>query len=168
MENTEILDEFQNPSSNEESTLHIHKDMYGYLNTAARWGNILAIIGFVLTGIGALFGLLGLVAIGAAASSAELAMLKGLPTLMWVALLAYFAILGLYILPLLYLSRFASNLKTALYADNQDNLAISFENLGKLFKFLGILTLVVIGVHIILYGVMMSITLSAVNSLQNF
>jgi hypothetical protein len=87
---------------------------------------------------------------------------------MWVGLLVYFAILGLYILPLLYLSRFASNLKTALYADDQDNLALSFENLGKLFKFLGILTLVVIGVYIILYGAMMSITFAAVNSLQNF
>lgn len=168
MENTEILDEFQNPSSNDESILHIHKDMYEHLNTAAKWGNILAIIGFVVTGIGALFGLFGLIAIGATASSPEMAMISGLPTLMWVALLVYFAILGLYILPLLYLSRFASNLKTALYADNQGNLALSFENLGKLFKFLGILTLVVIGVYIILYGVMMSMTLAAVNSLQNF
>ncbi len=168
MENTEILDEFQNPSSKDESTLHIHKDMYEHLTTAARWGNILAIIGFVVTGIGALFGLFGLVAIGATASSPELAMIEGLSTLMWVGLLVYFAILGLYVLPLLYLSRFASNLKTALYADNQGNLALSFENLGKLFKFLGILTLVVIGVYIILYGVMMSMTMAAVNSLQNF
>ena len=72
MENTEILDEFQNPSSKDESSLHIHKDMYEYLNTAAKWGNILAIIGFVMTGLGALFGLFGLVAIGAMATSSEL------------------------------------------------------------------------------------------------
>ena len=168
MENTEILDEFQNPSSKDESSLHIHKDMYEYLNTAAKWGNILAIIGFVMTGLGALFGLFGLVAIGAMATSSELGMISGLSTLMWVGLLVYFAILGLYILPLLYLSRFASNLKTALYADNQDKLAVSFENLGKLFKFLGILTLVVIGVYIIFYVVMLSMTLSAASSLQNF
>lgn len=168
MENTEILDEFQNPSSKDESSLHIHKDMYEYLNTAAKWGNILAIIGFVMTGLGALFGLFGLVAIGAMATTSELGMISGLSTLMWVGLLVYFAILGLYILPLLYLSRFASNLKTALYADNQDKLAVSFENLGKLFKFLGILTLVVIGVYIIFYVVMLSMTLSAASSLQNF
>ncbi len=168
MENTEILDEFQNPSSKDESSLHIHKDMYEYLNTAAKWGNILAIIGFVMTGLGALFGLFGLVAIGAMATSSELGMISGLSTLMWVGLLVYFAILGLYILPLLYLSRFASNLKTALYADNQDKLAVSFENLGKLFKFLGILTLVVIGVYIIFYGVMLAMTMSAASSLQNF
>ncbi len=168
MENTEILDEFQNPSSKDESSLHIHKDMYEYLNTAAKWGNILAIIGFVMTGLGALFGLFGLVAIGAMATTSELGMISGLSTLMWVGLLVYFAILGLYILPLLYLSRFASNLKTALYADNQDKLAVSFENLGKLFKFLGILTLVVIGVYIIFYGVMLAMTMSAASSLQNF
>ena len=121
-----------------------------------------------MTGLGALFGLVGLVGMGAIANSPELAAFSGMPTLMWVGLLVYIAILGLYVLPLLYLSRFASNMKAALNADNQDKLAISFENLGKLFKFLGILILVVIGVYIILYGVMMSITLSAVNSLQNF
>jgi hypothetical protein len=167
MENTEILDEFQNPNSKDESTLHIHKDMYEHLNTAAKWGNILAIIGFVMTGIGALFGLIGLVAMGAMASSPEMAMFGGISAIMWAALLVYFAILILYILPLLYLSRFASNMKAALYNDNQGDLAISFENLGKLFKFMGILILVIIVVYIILYGFMVSEAMSAANAFQN-
>ena len=167
MENAEILDEYQNPSPLNENTLNIPQGVYEHLNKAAKWGNILAIIGFVLTGIGALFGLFGLVGIGTMAGSPELSVISGLSTLMWVGLLVYFAILVLYVLPLLYLSRFASNMKTALQANNQDNLATSFENLGKLFKFLGILTLVVIGVYFILYGTMMALTLSAFSSLQN-
>lgn len=148
MENTDILDEYQKHDSGGENDLYIPQETFNYLNMAAKWGNILAIIGFVLTAIGGVIGLILIASIGFVASMSGV---PGFAAIMWISLIFYFGILAFYVVPLLYLSRFAKHMKTALDTQDQGNLATSFENLGKLFKFFGILTVAVIGIYILLY-----------------
>lgn len=165
MENTDILDEYHNHDSSGETGLYISKETYDHLNTAAKWGNILAIIGFVLTGLG---GLIGLLLIGSLGFMASMGDMGGLAAFMWISIVFYFGILAFYIVPLLYLSRFSKNMKTALYNQDQGNLTVSFENLGKLFKFFGILTVVVIGIYVFLSIIGSVMTATMASSLQNF
>jgi hypothetical protein len=166
MENAEILDEFQNSASNNDSHLIISEEMYAYLATAAKWGNILAIIGFVMTGIMALIGVLFFVNILVLAENGI--MDTGLPGIIWVFPVLFFGILVCYIFPLIYLNKFSSNMKIALQSDNQKNLQVSFQNLGKLLKFLGILTLVVIGLYILMYAITISIATSMIGGSNGF
>jgi hypothetical protein len=60
----------------------------------------------------------------------------------------------LYFFPTLYLYRFATKLKLALKHDNQDYLDSSFQNISKMFRFIGICTLIML----VLYGVIIICT----------
>lgn len=145
----EILDEFErsNPTNSGQNGLLINNATYPYLRMAATWGKILAIIGFVLTGFGALIGLVIM------ANIWDLAETDIMPVgVIWALPVFYYVILGFYIVPLLYLNRFATHLKLALQAESQQEIDRSFKNLGKLFKFLGILTIVIIGLYFLLYA----------------
>ncbi|AEE51302.1 hypothetical protein [Haliscomenobacter hydrossis] len=154
MENSEILDEFQ-PSRNSEKEWVINNQMQESLSNAAQWGNILAIIGFVMLGLGAVVGLAAIVSIAAFGAMGEgIPEMEGMSIMIWVAIGLYIVFLVVYIFPLLYLKRFSTKMKAAMAGDGSQSLADSFENLGKLFKFLGILTLVVIGVYFAFYVLM--------------
>jgi hypothetical protein len=167
MENSEILDQFQ-PSSTGGDGLQIDADMQSDLLTASRWGNILAIIGFVLTGIGALIGLLMFASFASMSAFGGIPGMEGIVPLMWGGGVLYMAVLVLYVLPLLYLRRFATSMKAAIDGDGSQSLATSFENLGRLFKFLGIFTLVLIGVYILFYIVLIVVYTSNLGALGAF
>lgn len=164
MENSEILDQYQ-PSSTGGDGLQIDADMQSDLLTASRWGNILAIIGFVMTGIGAL---IGLIMIASMSAFGGMPGMGGIAPVMGGAVILYMAVLVLYILPLLYLRRFATSMKAAIDGNGSQSLATSFENLGRLFKFLGIFTLVLIGVYILFYIVLIVVYTSNLAALGAF
>lgn len=154
MENPEILDEFQ-ASRNSEKEWVINHQMQESLSNAAQWGNILAIIGFVLLGLGAVVGLAAIASIATfGAMGEDFPGMEGMTIMIWVAIGLYIVFLVVYIFPLLYLKRFSAQMKAAIAGEGSQSLADSFENLGKLFKFLGILTLIVIGVYFAFYVLM--------------
>jgi hypothetical protein len=167
MENSEILDQFQ-PSSTGGDGLQIDADMQADLLTASRWGNILAIIGFVITGIGALIGLIMIVGFSSMSAFGAMPGMEGIAPVMVGAGIIYMAVLLLYILPLVYLRRFATSMKAAIDGDGSQSLATSFQNLGRLFKFLGIFTLVLIGVYIVFYIVMIVVYTSSLSAMGAF
>ena len=51
--------------------------------------------------------------------------------------------------PLLYMLRFANQMKTALYGNDQENLNVSFQNLKRYFRYVGIITIIGIGLWIV-------------------
>ena len=167
MENSEILDQFQ-PSSTGGDGLQIDADMQADLLTASRWGNILAIIGFVITGIGALIGLIMIVGFSSMSAFGGMPGMEGIAPVMVGAGIIYMAVLLLYILPLVYLRRFATSMKAAIDGDGSQSLATSFQNLGRLFKFLGIFTLVLIGVYIVFYIVIIVVSTANLGALGGF
>ena len=159
MENPEILDEFQ-ASRNSEKEWVINNQMQESLSNAAQWGNILAIIGFVLLGLGAVVGLAAIVSVASfGAMGEDIPGMEEMSIMIWVAIALYIVFLVVSIFPLLYLKRFSAKMKAAIAGDGNQSLADSFENLGKMFKFLGILTLVGMGVYFAFYVMMLTATI---------
>ncbi|MEZ5043777.1 MAG: DUF5362 family protein [Saprospiraceae bacterium] len=64
----------------------------------------------------------------------------------------YFLLIALvYLFPVLYLYRFSTKMQTALRSDNEAELTASFSNLKSLYKFMGILTAIFIGLYALIF-----------------
>jgi len=117
-----------------------------YLNEAATWAKFLAIVGFVGCGFlvilsffaGTIFSMLGNME-GASLPAGMGAMLTAV----------YLCIALLYFFPCFYLFKFATKAREAIQMNNQQSLQESFRNIKSCFKFVGIITLIVL----CLYGV---------------
>lgn len=120
------------------------------LSEAARWGKFLAIVGYIVSG----FMLIGALSINFLTT----AMMEGAHTIggndeAASAATAYtnafmaifYAVLSLInIIPCIFLHRFASRMQQALRGSDQDVLNSSFSNLKSMFKFVGIVTIIMI------------------------
>ncbi|HTQ65726.1 MAG TPA: DUF5362 family protein [Puia sp.] len=137
----------QNSSPSNLFELHIDNQSSGYLAEAARWAKFLAILGFIFCG------LIVLVAVFAGsyiASSFNRFGTEGL-TLVSGAFVSFLYILIalLYFFPCLFLFRFASKMQVALRTNDQELLNTSFRNLRGFYRFLGILTIVVLSIYVL-------------------
>lgn len=123
-----------------------------YMYESARWGQFLAIVGFIFTALIVIFGLI---------FSFSFSALKQLPmeTMPGILHSGFSFILGfiyvligvLYIFPCLYLYRFSKNMKVALMSDSEEVLTEAFSNHKSLFKFMGIFTIVVLGFYAVMF-----------------
>lgn len=114
------------------------------LSETAKWAKLLSVVGFVLTG------LIVLVAIFAGSILATLSRTTDNPeiTLISTGVLSvtYLIIGAVYFFMSLYLFRFATNMKTALSTVSQENLNASFHNLKNVYKIMGIITIIYLGI----------------------
>lgn len=145
------MEETQTPSL---FTLSIDPVTKAQLSETARWAKFLAIVGMVGLGLGVVFGLVysiwistmmgtmqerygvqspGAYAGGLAVGSALIFIVM--------AVVAFF--------PMLYMLRFANQMKVALYGNDQESLNTSFQNLKRYFRYVGIITIIGIGFWII-------------------
>lgn len=122
----------------------LNSEIKSYLAETARWGYFLAIVGFI--GI-ALTVLIGLFFVG------FMATLLGQAGIFSPVFLSFFFLFGavLYFFPVLYLFRFSSKMKLALRSDNEAELTSSFQNLKSLYKFMGIMTAIVLGIYALIF-----------------
>lgn len=112
-----------------------------HLKEAARWAKFLAIVGFIISGLIILTGLF--FRYFTSALSREYDGSTGFSEDMGVFIV--FIYIGgalLYFFPCLFLYQFAARMKTALQSDSQDTLNASFQSLKKMFRFVGILTII--------------------------
>ena len=123
-----------------------------HLAEAARWARFLAIVGFVMCAL--------IIVIGVFAGSFfslfmrsstyntgfDSAMTSGLGTMM---LVLYIFIAVIYFFPCLFLFRFANHMKTALASNDQSILNTSFQNLKIMFRYVGIITIIVLSFYAI-------------------
>ena len=135
-------------------TLSIDPITKTQLSETARWAKFLAIVGMVGLGLVVVFGLVysiwistmmgtmqdrygvqspGAYAGGLAVGSALIFIVM--------AVVAFF--------PMLYMLRFANQMKVALYGNDQESLNTSFQNLKRYFRYVGIITIIGIGFWII-------------------
>jgi len=99
--------------------LIIDPETRAFLKETSKWAKFLAIVGFIFAGFMVLIGLFfGTI---------------------------FFAIL--YIMPMLYMYRFATKIQTALAREDQFELTSAFENLKSLYKFAGIVTIIMLGFY---------------------
>jgi hypothetical protein len=126
--------------------LQIDTASHAYLAETAKWANFLSIVGFVLSA------LLAILAVFAGSAISNLGSMYGNGSPMIGAgaiTVIYLLIAILYFFMSLYLNRFASKMKTALYSNDQDSLSNSFLNLKSLYKLMGILTLIYLGLLVL-------------------
>ena len=138
--------------------LGIDPSSKAHLAEAARWARFLAIVGFIMCGLIVLLGVFA----GSIFSSfsgrlgsdfgGASEMGGGLR-----AMLSVIYILGalLYFFPCLFLFRFANLMKAAIATDEQENLNKSFQNLKVMFRYVGILTIIVLTLYLI--GILITI-----------
>jgi hypothetical protein len=113
------------------------------LKDASTWGMVISIFGFIMVGF-ILLG--GVIMIGMSAFMSQ----ADSPFPVWVLTLVYFGIAALYFFPILYLYRFSNKLKRALTYNDAQSLTDSCVNLGKHYKFMGILLICLLALYLIM------------------
>lgn len=157
--------------TNEQTNPGLHIDLANRssLTEAAKWGKFLAIVGFVMCGLIVILAFfIGTImtSLGALGSMGDMEGMEGmggsgLPGFMGGAFLTvlYLLIGLLYFFPCLFLFRFADKMQLALRSEDQQYLTTSFENLKSLFKFMGILTIIVLCLYAL--GILIAIISAA-------
>jgi len=116
-----------------------------YLAQTGKWSRFLSIIGFIFIGLMALGGFFG-AAIMQSMGSAYAG--EAMPAGMGIAFgLIYLVIAALYLYPTLALYRFSKLIRPALNNQDQQLFTEAMRHLRNVFKFMGVLTLVVLGIY---------------------
>jgi len=123
--------------------LQIDHEISSHLSETAKWAKFLSIVGFVFCGLMVVFALLA----GTMASLNPLGGTMGAGGFMQIVLLI--AMVALYFFPCLFLFNFARKMQLALRNNDQINLNDSFRNLKLNFKYVGILTIVILSIYAI-------------------
>jgi hypothetical protein len=141
----------QENQTNEFLPLQVDSQIKTYLSETAKWGKFLAILGFIMCGlmILAAFAMTSI-------SGGGYPGYTGMPMGIMVVICTFIAIF--YFFPCLFLYRFSTKAQAAVRGDSQEDLQLSFKNLKNLFKFTGILTIIVLAIYgLILIGVMIGL-----------
>jgi hypothetical protein len=135
----ESIDQGLNLNSSElKVTEYIRKDLL----TAAKWGKFLAIMGFVS------IGLIFLGALGLFITAATVPFIGSQFALMG---FVYIVMAVVFVFPTLYLLRFSNSTKVGIESDKQAEFENGIENIRSLFKFIGIYTIVIIGIYVLIF-----------------
>ncbi len=147
MSNLKLINIMEELSEIEEFKLHLNESAKGFLKEAAKWAYFLSILGYI--GIGFIV----LAAIFAGTIFATIGnMMPGRMGIFGSAFgilmtVIYLLIAVLYFFPVYYLNKFASNAKTALHNNDTDSLSTCFEYLKSHYKFIGIMTVTLLGLY---------------------
>ena len=126
--------------------LQIDHQSNNFLNEAARWSKFLSIVGFIFCGLMVIIALFA----GTLLASTMRGFGGGGPAMgSGIVTFVYLIIALLYFFPCLYLFNFSTKMQAALRSNQQDTLNIAFRNLKSCFKYMGILTIVVLSFYIL-------------------
>ena len=139
----------------EEPTLEVNDTVRDHLANAAKWGRFLSIVGFVGIGLTVVLGLFFGAFINMMTSGLYNEDMFGYEEGFlaygifspWFYTMIYFIFAVIYFFPVLYLYRFSSKMLKALPGQNQEQMESSLSNLKSLFSYMGILTIVLLGLY---------------------
>jgi hypothetical protein len=138
------------------SLFNLNLDQTGrsHLAEAARWAKFLSIIGFIVCGlivlIGVFFGsFFNMFTSGYRNSPYDDFGSSAASGLGAMVAVFYIVLALIYFFPVLFLFRFATKMKTALASNEQEVLNASFQNLKASFRFVGILTIILLAFWIL-------------------
>jgi hypothetical protein len=114
----------------------------GFLRETARWARFLSILGFVSIGIMVVFSLFASTIFNAIPQAQLVPFDFGL-----VMTITYLVLAIIYFFPVYYLYQFSSKMKTALLTKNNDILSDAFEVLKSHYKFIGVLTIIMLSLY---------------------
>ncbi|GAA4029111.1 DUF5362 family protein [Flavobacterium cheonhonense] len=147
--------ENENQSQFDSFELHLNQTALDYLRESAKWSMFLAILGFVGVGFLALMAIIMTSVMSAMPDTpGPFGAVKGIISIF------YLVIALVYLFPVYYLYRYASNAKKATYAKDSALLTDAFGALKSHHKFLGIAAIIIISLYI-LAAIVMVIGFSA-------
>jgi len=130
--------------------LSIDPAIKSHLSETASWGRFLAIIGFIACGLLVVVGIFFVSVVGTMGARYGSYDGPSLTSAFGPAIMVVYIIAAiLYFFPCLFLLRFSNRMKTALAADNQADLTVAFQNLKALFRFVGVLTIIVLSLYLL-------------------
>jgi hypothetical protein len=136
---------------NQDSTLFgMSLDQTGktQLAEAAKWAKFLSIMGFIFCGLivlmGVFFGSFFSMFSGELNRNSPYGDISASRGVGAMAAIMYILMALIYFFPCLFLFRFATKMKTALASNDQETLNTSFQNLKATFRFIGILTIILL------------------------
>jgi len=131
---------------NESQDLVLNKESLGYLTIIRKWAMFFAILGFIGIGFMAIAALF----IGIASTFG--AAFGGMHEswILVVITFVYIILAGLYLMAVLYLLRFSTKMKSAIETSDQINLVVALKNLKSHFKYVGIMTIAIMGLYILM------------------
>ena len=134
------------------SPLEFGDEAQTYLRETKQWAKFLAILGFIFV---------GLIVLGAFAMTAVFPSGGGYGDFPSALIgIIYFLLAVLYFFPVLYLYKFSSHMDKALAGKSPVDLNAAFKNLKSHYRFLGILTIIIIAFYVlaIVFGVIMGMS----------
>jgi len=128
------------------SGLGIDQNSKTHLMEAAKWARFLAIVGFVICSLVAMAGIFSGSVVNQMMSRFGENELRGMSMEGFGTMISiiYIGFAVLYFFPCLFLFRFANKTKTAFATYEQDTLNKSFQNLKIMFRYVGILTIILL------------------------
>lgn len=117
-----------------------------YLLKAAKWGKFLAILGFIVAGLMIAGGFAMSFVLNKVSGADELVPLN-LPFSTVFLSIIYIIIAGIYLIPVIFLNTFSNNSIKAVNLSSTENMTKSIRNLKNLFVFIGISTVVLLGLY---------------------
>lgn len=121
-----------------------------FLSEVARWTFFFAILGFIAIAFFIIIAIL----MGTVYSKMldMVAEQQGVPYMSISLMITYLVVALLYFMPVLYLFKFSKKMKVALATKNDETLADAFENLKSHYKFIGVLTIIMISLNVLIIG----------------
>jgi hypothetical protein len=133
------LETIDNESINNDG-LVINQQMKQDLLTSSKWGKFLAIIGFIMLGF-MLLGAIGMFGIGSNLGR-QVFPAKIMGT-------TYLIFIGLYFFPTYFLLQYSNKMKEAVTTINNMSMQEAFGFMAKLYRFVGVLTIIVLSLYFI-------------------
>ena len=128
-----------------EHTFMNSTEITNYLMETAKWGKFLAITGYVS------IGLLALLAIFMMIGMSTMSDFSGTDFPMGAVGFIYIIMGAVYYFPVTYLYKYAVQIKKGLQSNDPTTITAGFQNLKSLFKFMAIVTIVILSI----YGLML-------------
>ena len=145
----------------------IDQSSRAHLSEAAKWARFLAIVGFVMCGLIVVIAIFAGSYLATMANSyndeyrSSAALTGGMGAFIAIFYIG-FAIL--FFFPCLFLFRFATRMKAALNTNDQPTLNTSFQNLKIMFRYVGILAIVMLSFYAL--AILMAIAMAATTGLN--
>jgi len=132
------------------------------LSNIARWTKFLSVLGFVALGIMAVFVIsAGILITGMNEYAFHTHMYPYMPgTFSWMYALLYLIVLGIYFIPIFYLYKFSTRIRTALSNRSSHTLTEALSFLNRHYQFIGILTIIGL-IFFVISSIMMIMAMGA-------
>lgn len=145
MENQELNVEQQNNAN------LLTVNVKNYLMETASWGKFLAILGYVGLGFLLILSLLMIFGMSFLSNSLNgMSQLYQTGSLSLVSVgMMYILIIAIYFFPIYFLHIFSLRIKSGLLTNNAPDMELAFKNLKSLFKFMGVVSIVVLSIYVL-------------------